>query len=246
MTTTTTTPALYDAVVAHTRHADVHRTFRHRVYTWLVDLDNLPTLPRWLQPFAHFTARDHMGDPHHSIRVNVDSWLATHDIDLRGGRVLMLAHARVLGYVFNPVTVYWCHDADGRLTCVIAEVHNTYGERHCYLLHPDSTGRAETDKQFYVSPFLPMRGRYVMRLDPPGEQLGVHIELRDDTRPLLTASLTGHRRAVTPRALARMVLTRPLVPQRVSALIRRHGLAMWLRRTPRIPHPPHVRQEGRR
>ncbi len=238
------TPALYDAVVGHTRHTGLRRSFHHRVYTWLVDLDAIPRLPRWLRPFARFDSRDHLGDPRRSLRANVDGWLATQGVDLRGGRILMLAHARVLGYVFNPVTVYWCHGPDDALVCVVAEVHNTYGERHCYLLEPDATGRAETGKQFYVSPFLPMRGRYVMRFDPPGEHLGVHIELRQDDRPLLTASMTGRRRPVTRGAVVRMLVRRPLMPQRVSALIRRHGVALWLRRIPLVPRRPHVPQEG--
>ena len=79
-----------------------------------------------------------------SIRRNLDRWLAAHGVDLHGGRVVMLAQARVLGYVFNPLTVYWCHGPDGALACVVAEVHNTYGERHCYLLRPDAAGRART------------------------------------------------------------------------------------------------------
>ena len=80
----------------------------------------------------------------------------------------MLAHARVLGYVFNPLTVYWCHRPDGTLACVVAEVHNTYRQRHAYLLPADDRGRAEVPKQFYVSPFYPVDGRYRMSLPEPG------------------------------------------------------------------------------
>lgn len=244
MTPRTTTPALYDAVVGHTRHVGVHKAFRHRLYTWLVDLDELPRLPRPLRPFARFDSRDHLGSPQRSIRENVVAWLAAQGVDLRGGRILMLAHARVLGYVFNPITVYWCHLPDGTLECVVAEVHNTYGERHCYLLRPDTTGHARTGKQFYVSPFLPDRGHYVMRFDPPDERLHVRIELRRDDQPLLTAVLTGNRRSATRRQLVRLLLRRPLVPQRVAALIRWHGLTLWLRRIPLTPRHPHIHQEG--
>jgi hypothetical protein len=94
--------ALYDVEVRHVRHAALHRDFRHHVYLWLVDLDALPRLPRWLRPFAGFRAADHLGDPRGTIRGNLDRYLAGHGIDLRGGRVLMLANARVLGHVFNP------------------------------------------------------------------------------------------------------------------------------------------------
>ena len=238
------TPALYDATVGHSRHVDVEKSFHHRLYTWLVDLDELPRWPRWLRPFARFDARDHLGSPHRSIRANVDAFLAARGIDLAGGRVVMLAHARVLGYVFNPITVYWCHRADGELACVLAEVHNTYGERHGYVLHPGADGLARTDKQFYVSPFLPESGHYVMRFDPPGERLRVQVQLRDEGGALLTAVLTGRRRPATRRELLRQVLRRPLVPHRVAALIRWHGIGLWLRRLPIVPRRPHVPQEG--
>ncbi|SDP49410.1 hypothetical protein SAMN04487905_104357 [Actinopolyspora xinjiangensis] len=239
------TAALYDVTVGHTRHTEPSSGFRHRLYTWLVDLDELPVLPRPLRPFARFEARDHLGSPRRSIRANLDSWLSGRGVDLGGGRVLMLAHARVLGYVFNPVTFYWCHRPDGVLECVVAEVHNTYGERHCYLLRPDELGRATTTKRFHVSPFLPLRGSYEMRLDCPGERVDVWIRLRDEAgEPLLTAEMRGHRVPAKPRRLLRMLLRRPLVPQRVAALIRAHGVSLWLRGASPSPHTPHVHQEG--
>lgn len=237
-------PAIYHGAITHTRHGDVPNHFRHPLYTWLVDLDDLPRPPRWLRPFARFDASDHLGDPRRSIRRNLERWLAPRGVELDGGQVLMLAHPRVLGHVFNPITVYWCHRPDGTLRCVVAEVHNTYGERHAYLLHPDDSGRAEVDKEFYVSPFLPERGRYEMRFQPPGDRLHVRIRLRDEHQPLLTAVLTGTREPATTRAIARAVLRRPLVPQRVSALIRRHGIALWLRGLRIVPRRPHVHQEG--
>src|SRR6185437_15518137 len=151
MTVADVAPALYDAVVVHSRREPIHRTFRHRICLWLVDLDHLPDPPRWARPFGRFDAADHLGSPDRSIRDNVDAWLGARGIDLTGGRVLMLANARALGHVFNPITLYWCWRADSDLECVVAEVHNTYGERHCYLLRPDPRGRADVDKAFYVS-----------------------------------------------------------------------------------------------
>lgn len=241
---TVLTPALYDVVIRHVRRQRVHRTFAHRSYLWLVDLDALPRLPRWLRPFARFEARDHLGDPHRSIRENLDAWLARRGVDLRGGRVLMLANARVLGYAFNPITVYWCHGGGGALACVVAEVHNTYGGRHCYLLHPDEAGRASTTKDFSVSPFLAEDGEYAMRLPVPDEGLVLAVTLRQQGGPALTATVTGTRRPATPAALARQLLRRPLVTHRTTALIRRHGIALWLRRLPVLPRPQHTPQEG--
>ena len=238
------TRRLYDAEVRHVRHSALHRDFRHRVYLWLVDLDALPRLPAWLRPFARFAARDHLGDPRGTIRDNLDRYLATHGIDLSGGRVLMLANARVLGYVFNPLTVYWCHRPDGRLACVVAEVHNTYGERHCYLLRTDEAGRARAAKAFYVSPFLPVDGEYRMHLPVPDERLALAITLRQNGSAAFAAMINGVRRPATPRSLAGMLTRRPLVTLRTSALIRRHGIALWLRRLPVIPRPRHAPQEG--
>ena len=237
-------PALYDSRVRHVRRQVFDRSFTHAVYLWLVDLDALPDLPRGLRPFARFEARDHLGDPHRTIRENLDAYLARQGVDLRGGRVLMLANARVLGYVFNPITVYWCHTPDDALECVVAEVHNTYGERHCYLLRPDDAGRVEVDKDFYVSPFLSVDGTYRMSLPLPGERLSLAVTLRQDGDTALTATVVGERRAATPAALARMLLRRPLMTHRTSALIRRHGIALWLRRLPVIRRPRHVPQEG--
>lgn len=242
-------PALYDAQVRHVRQQGMHRAFTHGIYLWLVDLDDLPRLPRWLRPFARFEARDHLGDPDRTIRANLDAWLATQGVDLHGGQVYMLANARLLGYVFNPITVYWCHrpapgSTAGELECVVAEVHNTYGERHCYLLRTDPDGRADTAKEFYVSPFLSVDGQYRMLLRAPAERLALSITLRQQGSTALTATVVGTRRPATPHALARMLVRRPLITYRTSALIRRHGIALWLRRLPVVPRPKHLPQEG--
>jgi DUF1365 family protein len=240
----TSVPALYDVEVSHVRRATLHRGFRHSVYLWLVDLDALPDLPKWLRPFARFAAADHLGNPKATIRQNLDRFLATRGVDLAGGQVLMLANARVLGHVFNPLTVYWCHRPDGSLACVVAEVHNTYGERHCYLLNTDADGRADAEKDFYVSPFLSVDGDYRMRLPLPDDRLALAITLRQNGFTALTATVMGVRRPATPAALVRMLARRPLVTQRTSALIRRHGVALWLRRLPVIPRQAHDPQEG--
>ena len=130
-----------------------------------------------------------------TIRQNLDAYLATQGVALPGGRVLMLANARVMGYVFNPLTVYWCHRPDGELACVVAEVHNTYHERHCYLLRPDATGRAEAAKQFYVSPFLTVAGEYRMVLPVPDRRLRLSVTLRQHGDPALVAAYRRGREA---------------------------------------------------
>ncbi len=238
------TAALYPCEITHVRARPVRRAFRYRSYLWLVDLDDLPRVPLTLRPFARFRAGDHLGGPASSIRANVDAYLARQGISLAGGRVLMLGHAAVLGYVFNPLTVFWCHHADGTLAAVIAEVHNTYGQRHAYLLRPDCSGWAEADKDFYVSPFLPVAGRYRLHLPEPGGALRLSVTLHLDGRTVLAASVTGRRRTYTPWRLIGCALRHPWVTGQVAVLIRWQGIRLAARRLPIFPRPAHYAQEG--
>jgi len=223
--------SIYEVTISHARSAPLRNVFRYRSYLWLVDLNQLPGVP-WL---ARFRARDHLGDPRASIRANLDRFLAARGVDLDGGRVTMLAHARVLGYVFNPLTVYWCHRPDGTLACVVAEVHNTYRQRHAYLL---PGVRAEVPKQFYVSPFYPVDGRYRMSLPEPDASLALSVRL---DRP------DGHSFAATVRGRAvpfATVLRHPWSTGAVSLRIRWQGLRLYLRGLPVIPRPAHQPQQG--
>ena len=240
------TAALYPCEITHVRARPIRRAFRYRSYLWLVDLDDLPRVPLALRPLAWFRARDHLGDPASPIRANVDACLARQGISLAGGRVVMLGHAAVLGYVFNPLTLFWCHRADGTLAAVIAEVHNTYGQRHAYLLHPDGRGRAEADKDFYVSPFLPVAGRYRLHLPEPAATLRLSVTLRIDGRTVLAANVTGTRRAYTPRRLLLCALRHPWVTAQVTALIHWQGIRLAARRLPVFPRPARYAQEGAR
>ncbi|MEY9964351.1 DUF1365 family protein [Streptacidiphilus sp. MAP12-16] len=236
--------ALYDCRIAHVRTRPVRHAFQHRTYLWLVDLDRLPRLPPPLRPLARFQARDHLGDPARSLRDNLDGYLATHGVDLDGGQVLMLSHARSLGHVFNPITLYWCHDPDGRPVCTVAEVHNTYGERHCYLLRPDPDGRADTTKEFYVSPFFPVDGRYRMLLPPPDGRLRLTMHLEHDGARPFTATVQGVRRPAGPSGLLRAAVRHPWSTAAVSAHIRIQGVRLFARGLPVQPRPQHSHQEG--
>jgi hypothetical protein len=230
-------PALYETTVRHVRRTPLRNAFRYRGYQWLVDLDALPELPRPLRAFARFYASDHFGDPSLSIRTNVDRYLAGHGIDVHGGHIRMLTNARVLGYVFNPLTVYWCHAETGDLACVIAEVHNTYGGRHCYLLRPDDRGRAATAKEFYVSPFFEIAGHYTMSLPEPGERLALQITLHPPDGSAFVASVSGHRLPVRGRSLMRLVFARPWTTVAIWARIRWQGVKLYLRGLPVVPRP---------
>ena len=237
-------PALYDAEVVHSRRERLSRSFTYRISMWLVDLDALPVLPRWLRPFGRFDAADHFGVADRSIRANVDEWLSTQGVDLRGGSVIMLARARLLGYVFNPITLYWCAWPDGTPACVIAEVHNTYGGRHCYLLRPDADEMARTAKAFYVSPFLEVDGEYEMHVSRPGPQLAVSVSLRQRGETVFAVGLSGVRQPATRPRILRSLLRDPFGSYRVSALIKAQGIWLWLRRIPVQPRNAHPSKKG--
>ena len=223
---------LYDSTIRHTRRTPFKRSFTNRSHTWLIDLDHVPDHG----VLARFEARDHLGEPDHSIRDNVEAFLALHDIDLRGGRVLMAANARAFGYCFNPISVFWCHDDSGAQVAVVVEVHNTYGDRHAYLVHPDEQGRATTPKQMYVSPFHGTDGTYELAVPAPGKRLQIAVTLRTDAGEVFSASLSGRRGTSKPWRAAPAAL-------RGSLLIRAHGIWLWARRLPIRPRPTHT-QEG--
>lgn len=221
--------ALYECVVAHTRTTPLRNTFRYRTYLWSVDADAPPRFRRPQRWLATFRADDHL---------DVRALLAEHGIDLAGGRIRMLTAARVLGYVFNPLTVHWCHDAAGELVCVVAEVHNTYGGRHGYVLRTDGRGRAETGKDFYVSPFEPADvGTYRLSLPEPGESLGLTITLHRPGQAPFVATVRGRQAP----SFARMALRYPLAPLVVALRIRRQGIGLWLRGLAVVRRPEVVR-----
>jgi uncharacterized protein len=236
--------ALYECRIWHSRRTPVANSFTYRTYLWLVDLDDLPRPPGPLRLLASFRSRDHLGDPRQPIRANVAAFLHARGVDLRGGRVLMLAHARVLGYVFNPLTLYWCHGPDETLACVIAEVHNTYGQRHAYLLRPDDRGRARAPKEFYVSPFYPVDGSYRMSLPVPLERLALAVVLDRPDGSRFAATVRGTARPASTRALLCAAARHPWSTAAVSAQIRRQGFWLYLRGLRPALRPVHVPQQG--
>lgn len=229
--------SLYRTRLRHYRRAQPSRSFAYDGYLWSFDLAGPPRLPWIMRPLASVKARDHVGDPNLPIRANIDALLAGRDIDLAGGRVQMLTGARVFGYVFNPLTLFWCYHATGDLACVVAEVHNTYGQRHAYVLTTDSSGRTETDKEFYVSPFLPLTGSYCMSLPPPAKRLSVSVTLHDRDQSLFVATLRGVRQPATIAAVLRLALRFPFAPLMTTARIRFQGILLWLCGVPIQPRP---------
>jgi DUF1365 family protein len=224
--------AVYAATITHTRRTPFRRTFTHHNHTWLVDLDALPDRGM----LGRFEARDHLGGPDRTIRDNVESFLAPHGVDVSDGRVLMAANARAFGYCFNPISVFWCFDRTEELAGVIVEVHNTYGDRHAYLVHPDAQGRARTDKQMYVSPFHGVDGYYELAVPVPDDRLRISVTLHTEAGEVFSASLAGRRTQATAWRTAPAALTG-------AVLIRAHGVWLWARRLRVQPRPPYQQQQ---
>ena len=231
-------PGRFETTIRHTRRTPFHRTFEHSSTFWLVDLDDLPDHGA----LARFEARDHVGSADRSIRANVEALLADHGVSLgeteAPGTILMAAHPRSLGHCFNPISVFWCFDDTGAQAAVVVEVHNTYGDRHAYVVHPDEQGRARTDKAMYVSPFHGVDGFYDVAVPLPTDRLHVAVTLRGhdggqgQQATAFSASLTGTRSDVPLRKTLGAAL-------RGSALIRAHGIWLWARRLPIRPRPGH-------
>ena len=241
-----TVSALYLGQVMHHRlQPKVHR-FRYRVFSLLLDLDELDTLDRRLRLFSRnrfnlfsFHDRDH-GNGSGDVKADIEQLLASEGIDLGGGRIRLLCYPRLLGYVFNPLSVYYCEDAGGTLRAQLCEVTNTFGQRHSYLLPVDADSpqrRPAVDKCFYVSPFMPMDCRYRFRLVPPGEGVALHIEQSRNDQRIFVASFTGRRRALSDSALLRAWLSHPLMTLKVIAGIHWEALRLWLKGLPLQPRP---------
>lgn len=243
--------ALYEGAVTHTRLRPVRHHLRYQVFSLLLDLDELPKLP--LRVFSHnrfnlFSVhdRDHGDGSRTPLRAQVEAHLRAAGYPVDGGPIRLLAVPRLLGYAFNPLSVYFCHRRDGTLMAILHEVHNTFGQRHSYLLPAQQQGedvvRQSCAKQFHVSPFMEMALSYRFRIRPPGPRLGIAIETRDAMGPVLHATFTARRRALTDAALLRTFLAFPLLTVKIIAGIHWEALQLWrkgLRLVPR-PAPPAV------
>ena len=229
-------PALYRTRVTHLLRDPVHHYFEHSGYSWYVDVDALPRLPRWIRPFARFDARDHFdGAPDDPLRQRVDTFLSERGVDLGGGRISALLQARVLGYVFNPVSLYWCHDADGALRHVVVEMHNTRGERHAYLLPPADDRPAMVAKKLSMSPFTVVGGHYLVLAPQPNGEVNVRISLHRDNHAAFVSTLRGSRRRAGIGQLLWLQLAAPLAPLMGALEIRIQNAMLRMRRVPMTP-----------
>lgn len=238
----TAASALYVGEVVHQRSRTFDHRLRYRVWMVLVDLDALDGLQSRLRllgrgRFGLITLRatDHGDRSDRPLRAQVEGHLAEAGIDIAGGPIRLLTMPRILGYGFNPISVFFCHTPDGALAALLYEVTNTFHERHSYLVavpspSPPGGGRAPeavegagpalirqtVDKQLFVSPFMDRDLTYDFTVRPPGEAVSVVVAVRRGETPILTASFAGQRRPLTDGQLLRAFLTHPLLTWKVT------------------------------
>lgn len=244
---------IYFTRVMHRRLFPVAYRFDYRVFSVLLDLDALDRLPRLLSigraNLFRFEPKDHGPRDGSPLRPWAERLLDEHGIDLDGGRIRLLCFPRVLGYGFNPLSLWYCEHSDGTLRAVLAEVNNTFGEHHFYLLAQGSEPidwplRSSAAKCFHVSPLMDMQGGYRFRLSRPDRHIAVLIRQHDEHGRLkLVATQSGEGMPLTDKALLRALLRTPLMTFKVMAAIHWQALKIWLGGARYFPKPEPPRQE---
>ena len=213
-------PSLYVADVAHSRRSPLVHRFHYRATYWLVDFDAVAKPRSLARRCAGVRAQDH---------VDVRSFLKVRGID--PARVIMLTGARSFGYAFDPISVFWCYDEAGNQGAIVVEVHNTYGERHAYLLDLDpdvgTETEAEVDKVMYVSPFNDVKGTYRIRVSSPTAVVRIGVTLEREGEEPFVATLDGTRRALTVGSALWSVLRHSSA--RTRFLIQWEAVKLWRR-----------------
>jgi DUF1365 family protein len=242
--------ALYFGDVMHARLKPMGHRFNYRVMSLLIDIDELDAADKMSRLFGvnraalySFYEKDHGPRDGSSLHAYIRKTAAEHDVDLDGGKIWLLCYPRLLGYTFNPLSVYFCSDAGGRLAMIVYEVRNTFGDIHSYPLPigpgelSDAGVRQIQDKRFYVSPFIEMAMRYHFRVSPPADTVKVRILETDKDGPLLSATFHGERQPLTSRALLRSFVLLPFVTLKILAAIHWEALRLALKGAKLVPRP---------
>lgn len=245
------TSALYAGKVMHQRLKPRRHRLSYRMFFLLLDLDEIDLLSRRLRLLSYnrfnlfgFADADHGDGSAGSLKAYVEHQLEIAGVKTDGGPIRLLSMPRMLGYAFNPLSIYFCHNRQGKPTAILYEVNNTFGQRHSYLIPVgeahEGAVRQRCDKHFYVSPFIAMGMDYSFRIGLPGENVAVHITGSDVQGPLIVASFSGKRQTLTDAALLRAFFGYPLLTLKVIAGIHWEALLLWAKgmRLHRRPAPP--------
>ncbi len=250
----------YVGPVMHARMKPVLHRFSYRVFSMLIDLAKLNEA-KSLSPFFSINRfnllslfeRDHGPKTGVSLHAYAQDLFQSAGVDLTGGKIMLLCYPRILGYVFNPLSVYFGYGANGALKGVLYEVRNTFGQMHTYV-EPVEAGmltraglRQERAKRFYVSPFNALDMTYFFRVKPPRQDIAVRILVKDDEGPVLAASFYGNMQPLTTQNLLWLCLTLPLLTLKIIVGIHIEAFWLWvkgMRLVPRPPPPPKISLPG--
>jgi len=248
--TTLATSGLYLGRVIHRRYRPRVHKLQYAVYWLLLDLDEIDTVARRSRVFSRnrfnlfsFYDRDYVDRSGRPLRDQIAAYLDGAGITACG-RITLLTMPRILGYAFNPLSIFFCHAADGRLAAILYEVSNTFGERHSYLIRVEDADarpiRQSVAKSFFVSPFLDMDLSYDFRIEPPDGSVMIGIAARDGNGPMLNAVLKADRVELTDRTLLSAFVSFPLLTLKVIAGIHWEAALLVLKRIglKRKPAPP--------
>lgn len=250
---------LYVGEVMHARLKPFGHRFSYGVFCLLADIDRLDELGRMSRLLSvnrpglvSFRESDHVERDGETLRQFVDRHLAAAGLAEPAARVLLLCFPRVLGYVFNPISVHFCYDRQERLIALIYAVRNTFGERHSYVapVEAGDTGpagvRQTRAKLFHVSPFIGMEACYHFRIMPPGRVVRLRIHETEGGEPLLAATFSGAARPVRDRTLGLLLVRFPFMTLRVMGAIHWQALKLWLKgaRFHKSPPPPPLASYG--
>lgn len=248
--------AFYDGDVVHERVRPKAHKLRYRVFSALFDLDELQTLDRAFSLFGYnrraplsFYDRDHGARDGSALRPWAEAKMREAGVIPDGGRIALLCYPRIFGYVFNPLSVYFCHRADNALAAILYEVHNTHGEQHTYAIAVENQGDViaqQAEKRFYVSPFIGPDAVYKFRIVPPADSVGIVIRQETDGALLMAASFHGKRHALTSAALAHHLWTFPFMTLKIITAIHWEAVKLWGKGFAIFRHTPHSTEERRR
>ena len=246
---TTLASALYPGAVTHHRLRPKEHRLAYRIWSMLIDLDELDRLDRSLRFFSvnrfnlfSFHVRDRGDRSGRDLKAQVEEAMRAGGVEPDGGPIRLLTMPRLLGYAFNPLSIYFCHRRDGEVAAILWEVDNTFGERHGYLLpaieRDGDEIRQHCSKSFYVSPFMDMDLTYDFRVRPPAELFSLVLEVSDAKGLMLNARHNARRVEASDAALLRLLVALPFVTLRVIAGIHWEALKIWLKGVKLRKRPP--------